>query len=317
MKLHIFQQNTNMIRRLGFTVIELMISTTIGLVLCLGFVTVLIDSSTNNRANDRTTDIQMNGRAALEALRRDVIHAGFRALTWAEPNAVSIGAITGDCANGFSANLRQGIWGANDTNPFPATCIPAANYAGGDVLVIRRTSLAPVTALAATTVYFRSSYERGELFLGSAPPTFTEVPNEDRTLEVIVYYISPYSFSAAENPRIPGLYRITLRPGPLVGNPELVAPGVDTLQVQFGRHTTDGNTIFQNANAVSASATSITTDPSEWDDVNSVRISILVRALTAELKVVNTTSYTLGDKIILPNDNFRRLAFTITAQLRN
>ena len=301
----------------GFTVVEMMISVVIGLVLCLGFAAALVDASVNTRANDRSTDIQTNGRAALEALRRDVMHAGYRLLTWAEPTVASIGTVTGDCANGFSANLRQGIWGANDSNPFSLTCILAANYAGGDVLVIRRVSLAPVTALAANTVYFRSAYERGQPFLGSAPPTFTETPNEDRTLEVIVYYICPYSFSSTESPRIPGLYRITLRPGPLIGNPELVAPGVDTLQVQFGRHTTDGNTIYQNASAVSATATSITTDPSEWDDVNSVRISILVRALTAEPGVANTTSYTLADKTIVANDNFRRLAFTTTAQLRN
>ena len=317
MKSHSRLRATSATAMQGFTVVELMISVTIGLVLCLGFAAALVDASANNRTNDRTTDIQTNGRSALDALRRDVMHAGYRSLTWAEPTAASIGAVTGDCANGFSANLRQGIWGANDSNPFSLTCILPANYAGGDVLVIRRVSLAPVTTLAATTAYFRSAYERGQPFLGSAPPTFTEVPNEDRTLQVIVYYISPYSFSAAENPKIPGLYRITLRPGPLMGNPELVAPGVDTLQVQFGRHTTDGNTIFQNADAVSATATSITTDPSEWDDVNSVRISILVRALTAEPGVVNTTSYTLGDKTFAPNDNFRRLAFTTTAQLRN
>ena len=245
------------------------------------------------------------------------MHAGYRALTWAEPTTASIGTVTGDCAAGFSANVRQGIWGANDSNPFSATCILPANYAGGDILVLRRVSLATATALGATTVYFRSAYERGQPFLGNAPPTFTEVPNEDRALEVIVYYISPYSFSALESPRIPALYRVTLRAGPLIGNPELVATGIDTLQVQFGRLTTDGKTIYQNANAVSTTATSVTTDPSEWDDVNSVRISILVRSLTPEPGVVNTNTYTLADWTSTPNDNYRRMAFTTTAQLRN
>lgn len=301
----------------GYTVVELMISMTIGLVLCVGFAAALVEASVNTRANDRTTDIQTNARSALDALRRDIIHAGFRGLTWADPTSASIGTVTSDCVAGFAANVRQGIWGANDTNPFSATCIPAANYGGGDILVIRRVSLAPVTTLSATTVYFRSAYERGQIFLGSAPPTFTETPNEDRSLEVIVYYISPYSFLATESPRIPALYRVTLRPGPLIGNPELVAAGIDTLQVQFGRLTTDGNTIYQNANAVSATATSVTTDPSEWDDVNSVRISILSRALTAEPGVTNTNSYTLGDQTITPNDTFRRMAFSTTMQLRN
>ena len=301
----------------GFGIVELMVSLAIGMFLVIGFVAAMMNASANVRSNERTSDLQVGGRNALEELRRDIFHAGYRGFTWPDPAAAGLAAVTGDCAAGFSVNLRQGIWGANDSNPFSGTCIPAANYAGGDVLVVRRAGLTRATALAANTLYLRSAYERAQVFLGSAPPAFAETPAEDRPLEVSIYYVSPYSFSSSESPRIPGLFRITLGPGPQMGVPELIAPGVETLQLQFGRLATDGTTYYQNANAVSASATSITTDPSEWDDVNAVRVWLLVRSLTPEPGNVNSTSYVLGDRTLTVNDGYRRQVFSTTVQVRN
>ena len=41
----------------------------------------------SNIINSRTTDIQTNARSALDALRRDIMHAGYRGLTWADPTS--------------------------------------------------------------------------------------------------------------------------------------------------------------------------------------------------------------------------------------
>lgn len=300
----------------GFSIVELMIALGIGMFLIAAFIVAVSTSSANGRSNERSSDLQNNGSAALQVLQRDINHAGYRALTWPDPAATGLPAVTGDCAAGFSVNLRQGIWGSNDTNPFAATCLPAANYAGGDILVLRRAGFAPATALAATRLYVRSAYERAQVFLGSTPPTFAESPVEDRALEVIVYYISPYSYSPTENPKIPALYRVTLGAGPALSVPELVAPGVEAMQLQFGRLATSGNTQYQNADALST-ATSTSTDPSEWDDVNAVRVWLLVRSFTSEPGYSNTTTYTLGDRTITANDRLRRELITATVQVRN
>ena len=311
-----FQQEPGRAAIRGYSVVELMVSLGIGMFLIAAFIVAVSTSSANVRTNERSSDLQNNATAALQVLQRDINHAGYRGLTWPDPTATGLPAVTGDCAAGFSVNLRQGIWGSNNTNPFSATCIPSANYAGGDILVIRRASLTAATSLTATRLYIRSAYERAEVFLGSTPPTFTESPTEDRPLSVIVYYISPYSYSSTENPKIPALYRITLGAGPALSAPELVAPGIEAMELQFGRLATDGTTQYQNANAVSTAATSTTTDPSEWDDINAVRVFLLVRSFTQEPGFNNTSTYTLGDRTITANDHYRRELLTTTVQVR-
>ena len=297
--------------------IELMISLAIGMFLIAGFIGAVATSSANSRSNERTSDLQSNGNAALQLLKREINHAGFRGLTWPDPTAAGLGTVSGDCAAGFSVNVRQGIWGSNNANPFTATCLPAGTYQSGDILVIRRGGLTPVTTVAANRLYVRSAYERAEVFLGATPPVFAEVPVEDRPLETLVYYINRYSYSPSENPQIPALYRIALGPGPALGAPELVAPGVEAMELQFGRFATDGTTQFRNADSVSNTASSTTTTPTEWDDVNAVRVWLLVRAFTAEPGYANTTSYTLGDRVVTANDSVRREVFTTTVQIRN
>lgn len=302
----------------GVSLVELMVALTIGLLIVMGITGVLVTGSNSRRSGDRSAELQTNGRYALEAIKRDLIHAGYRGLTWAQPTSLGVGTITNECVAGFVVNLGQPVWGANDTNPFSATCIPAANYRGGDVLVIRRVSLAPVTTLATDTIYFRSAYERGQIFKGSTAPAFlTEAPYQDFRLETVVYYISPYTNTPTESPAVPALYRVVLSPGPTMATAELVASGIDNMQVQYSRLTTDGNTRYYDAQDVSATAGSTTTDPNEWDDVNAVRVWLLARSINAEPGYTNTTTYSIGDQSVVVSDGLRRQVFSTVAQIRN
>lgn len=303
----------------GFSLVELMVALVIGLMLVFAVTGLLIGSSAGSRTNNRSTEIQNGGRDALEFLRRDLLHAGFRGMTWAEPVLDALGTVGGDCAPGMATNLRQRLWGANDGNPFAATCIPAASYGTGDVVVIRRAALAPATTLAADTLYLRSAYESGRIFKGNAPPTtgsFPWTPRQDYRLETVVYYVSPYTHSSTENPRIPALYRAALQPGPAMGTPELVASGIEDLQIQYGRLMTDGTTRYFDAASLSA-ATATTTDPSEWDEVVSVRIWLLARSATTEPGYRNTNTYALGERNVTVDDGYRRQVFSTVVQLRN
>lgn len=308
----------------GFTLIELLISITMGLVIIASLVGVLVTASSNSKTNDRTSEIQENGRYALELLKRDIRQAGFRGYNWGEPNPPSA-AITipanpgvGDCGPGFAINIRQGIWGANDTNPFSGTCIPAANYANGDVLVIRHVANAPTPAASApapgsSTLSFYSTYSTGVVFQGTnglngvlSDPYFA--------MQVYVYYISPYTNSPAESPQIPALYRVALQPdGSML--PELVVSGIEKFQVQYGRTTTDLNTQYYNADQING--TSINTTPSDWDSVSTVRIWVLARNSKVEPGYTNTATYVMGDQSYTVNDGYRRQLFSTVIQRRN
>jgi len=317
-------------RQRGFTLIEMLISITIGLGILAGLVGVLASNASSSRSNDRTSELMTNGRYALNSIKHELREAGFRGYTWAEPlGAAALGAFGNEClevgaaAGSFISNIRQGVWGSNNANPYAANCIPAANYAATtDVMVVRRLAATPTATatLVANSLYFHTTYDRGQMFRGVVPPTFTgAAPLASFVFQTYVYYIRPWTVSAAENPQIPALVRLSLVPGG-GGNPslttELVASGVERIQVQYGRLTTIPDT--QYLNVVAGASFSIdATQPTEWEEVNAVRIWLLARNATTEPGYTNTTTYAMGDQPFTPNDGFRRQLFTSVVQLRN
>ena len=297
----------------GFTLVELMVASALALLTVVIVGNLYVSTSNGERTNSSASDISSSGRYALDTLRRDLMQAGFQGMSWAPPATptTTIPAVAGDCSAGFAINLGQAVWGSNDSNPLTA-CIPAANYSTGDILVVRRLSATAATALNATTLYLRSAYERAEVFLGSAPPAlFTQIPRFDYPLQTTVYYVSPFSNSSTESPKVPGLHRLVLGAGPALTD-ELVASNVENMQIQYGRTLTDLTTHFYNADGISSTAT-----PSEWNDVTVVRIWLLLRATATELRYQDTSSYVLGDQTITVNDGFRREVFSAVVELRN
>lgn len=324
-------------RESGFSLIELMISVTIGLGILAGLIGVLATNSSNSRTNDRTSELMTNGRYALNSMKYELRQAGFRGYTWytdfatpATPGA--LGAVTNECleagatAGQFVANMRQGIWGADNSNPFPgaSNCIPAGSYAAGnDVLVVRRVAATPTVNadLSANGVYFRSTYERGQMFRGTTVPNWAgpPAPLASFQMQAYVYFVSPFTVSATESPLIPALRRVSLNPG-VAADPamtsELVASGIEHMQVQYGELTTASATQYFDTLVGS----SFTPGFTRWENVNSVRIWILARNATPEPGYSNTNVYVMGNQTYdfsAAPDNFRRQLFTTVVQLRN
>ena len=310
----------------GFTLIEMMIAITIGLGILAGLVGVLAANSSNSRSNDRTSELMTNGRYALNSMKQELRQAGFRAYTWAEPSTPGALALINECletgaaAGSFVANIRQGIWGANNVNPFSASCIPAASYAdGNDLLVVRRLAVIPAATLSSNTVYFQSSYERGQIFQGTTAPTFSGSPTPlaSFAVQIYVYYISPFTVSSTESPLVPALYRVSLQSDGSMDR-ELVASGIEHLQIQYGKLSTTVPATTQFLDTLAGS--SFNSAATDWDTVNAVRIWLLARNETAEPGYSNTNSYVMGDQTYdfsgAP-DGFRRQLFTTVVQLRN
>lgn len=319
----------------GFSLIELMISITIGLGILAGLIGVLATNSNNSRTNDRTSELMTNGRYALNSMKYELRQAGFRGYTWyadfATPaTPAAMGQIVNECletgaaAGQFVANMRQGIWGADNINPFSASCIPDASYAAGnDVLVVRRATATAVADadLGANGVYFRSTYERGQMFRGSTPPAWSgpPVPLASFQMSTYVYFVSPFTVSAAERPLVPALRRISLNPGgatnPVMAS-ELVASGIEHMQVQYGVLTTAPATQYLD----SVSGASFASGFTDWESVRSVRIWILARNANPEPGYSNTNVYVMGNQTYdfsAAPDNYRRQLFTTVVQLRN
>jgi type IV pilus assembly protein PilW len=298
----------------GFSLVELMVALVLGLMIVAAMLANLDVTATSNRANARVSEFQTNGRFAADFLRREIQHSGFAGISWT--NLTDLGAtgtVDYGCGAGFAANIQQPIWGANDSNPFSGSCIPAANYARGDILVLRRAGLDSIptsTALSATTLYFRSEYLQGSVFLGPTRPTNLQTPVADYLLETDVYYISPWTNSSSESPKIPALYRMTLGTGPAM-SAQLVASNIENMQVQYGVNTAAG-TRFYDASTVPSSL---------WTSVVAIRLWLLARSTTTEPGNSNATAYTMGDqtypdRTATATDGYQRQVFPLIVQIR-
>lgn len=315
----------------GFSLVEMMISATIGLMIVAALIGVLTSNAASTKTNDRSSELQSNGRYALDHLKREIHHAGYKGYSWAESNTptTAITPITSECLTAgavdgsFVTNIRQGIWGANDSNPYAANCL-ANGYLRGDVLTIRHvdnTALSPGANTVNGTFYLRSSYAVSEIFKGSGAATLTgaptlagsPTPQADFQLHEYVYYIGNDDIDAT----IPALRRRNLTGTEMVD--EMVVSGIEQMQVQYGRLDTALNTQYFDAGGISGTSTDTpaTLTSYAWDEVNSARIWILTRTARAENGYQNTNSYVMGDQTYTVNDGFRRQLFTAVVQLRN
>jgi len=62
----------------GFSLVEMMISIAIGLLIVAALIGVLTSNSRSSKTNDRSTELQSNGRYALDHLKRGIRQAGYR-----------------------------------------------------------------------------------------------------------------------------------------------------------------------------------------------------------------------------------------------
>jgi type IV pilus assembly protein PilW len=332
--------------------IELMVSIVIGLLIITALLAIYVNSNSASKSSQNTSELVNNGRYAMDLIKSDLRQAGFKGYTWAPPDPLDkalstvITPISNEClqnntaaAGSFVANIWQGVWGADDTNPFSAggNCLTA--YARGDILVVRRVSPSPVSALAPGTFYFRSNYASGEVFRG-APITAcdtTQFPSSnypspynkypcitgkagvdlrDFSLVINVYYIRSYSVSASENPLVPALVRVYLRSDGSMAS-EMVASGIENLQVQYGRTLSDLTTRFDNASSLTGTSYLTATSNQDWADVNSVRVWLLSRNASKEQGFSGSVTYSMGNATVTAADGYRRQVFNSIVELRN
>jgi type IV pilus assembly protein PilW len=167
----------------GFSLVELMVAMTIGLVLIAGITALTVNSRQTHRAVNETGQQLENGRYAMDILKEDLHHAGFfgefvpcppNQCRWPIAGTANVvipaalpdpcddkpATILGSLANGFVLPVT----GYNNPAASPLGCI--ANFASGtDILVIRRADT-NLTALASLTdtatlgnVYLQTGYD--------------------------------------------------------------------------------------------------------------------------------------------------------------
>lgn len=225
----------------GLSLIELMISITIGLIILTAMSTLFINQSKTRTELDKSNRMIDNGRYAMELLADEVRLAGY----WGEfipPNPSTCSA------------FPVPIWGvdtdlASSIPSSPYAEIPTASLkAGGDMLTIRRASTATPTAQTAAVAgvqYLQASvcqYDVLNYKISTTPADFTlrkknctttsTTPYADlRRMVENVYFISPHNVSGDG---IPTLKRLETDPasGARVLTP--LVEGIEYMQIEYG-----------------------------------------------------------------------------------
>lgn len=208
-------------RQRGFSLIELMIAITIGLIILSGMSALFVTSSNSTRELVKSAQQLENGRFAIETLRQDLMLAGyygrFSALAAAPaalPDPCAVGSVGAAGSTLYDA-LPLGVQIIDSTGTRPS-CIPSADYlAGTDIIVVRRASTQVVSAGTAVTsgeIYIQSNPATAEIQTGNgatmttatranggAASTAPSLLKKDgtaapiRKYNVSIYYIAPCS----------------------------------------------------------------------------------------------------------------------------
>lgn len=332
----------------GFTLVELMIAVTLGMLVLVGLVSAFVNSSRTRDEIERTSQQIENGRYAMQVLTADLRLAGY----WAELNVNAAGlgtpaskpdacatAVT-DLTNALPLQMQGYDLGANA----PA-CLSDVKP-NTDIVVVRRAStcLRGATDCATQTgaAYFQASLCNNATELGTTPAlgnwfkVSTDTTTLDRhrkdctTLADMRQYVTRIYFIAnndAAGDGIPTLKRAELGAGAF--SIVSVAPGIDNLQLEYGLdtigdgvpHALSSDPDTYNGCAGGTAACVVT----NWLNVVTVKINLLARNPTTSASYKDVKTYTLGLKAdgvtantVGPfNDQYKRHAYVAEVRLSN
>jgi type IV pilus assembly protein PilW len=124
----------------GFSLVELMIAMTLGLLVVLGVISIFVSTQQTYRANSALSDVQEGSRVAFEMLARDIRSAGLAGCISTPGNRVA-NVITG---TPWYANWNDPIIGYDDASADPALTgvspAPVANTSSLHILSTGATS---------------------------------------------------------------------------------------------------------------------------------------------------------------------------------
>lgn len=317
----------------GFTLVELMIALSLGLVLFAGVMSVFVGMRTTAAETSSYGELQENGRFAVSVLTEDLLRQNFwgdLSGTFSQSSLVATPASPGNECIGegvnnatFPQNIGpfRTLWGQTLTNktdnPLGCFSMPKGTQTmvGSDVIQFKRVIASPKVATSPDNYYLTANLTTGGIFAsGSAAPTI-----ENSRLwqyQHHVYYIR-------EEP-VGGDFVPVLMQGRLANfnmNFSPVIDGIEKIRFMYGVDT-DMAPELPGYGVVNAFISADNMTQSLWDNATgsrilAVKVFVLARSIRADNKYTNTNSYQLGDLTYTVNDNYRRLLFSSTITLYN
>ena len=325
-------------RQRGISLIEILISVTLGLVLTLGLISVFVNSKQGYRVQESRSRMQENSRFAIDYLSRVIRLADF----WGSVRGDQItvyGATTypgntagSACSNAWLVDPLTGIRGYDGGSSYPGNSFPVScfsNYvANSDVLTIRYADPDDVATTADLSV--AATQVNGRFFLrtllGKSAALFDIALSASRNSAISVLpdassapgAVVNYRFRAETyylgnfNTTTPALYYNRNLQDATEATP--LVDGIEMMQLEYGLDT-NGDLLVDRYQA----ATAITTS-NAWSQVLSVRVNLIVRGDALDGFTDSTTYSMVGGASYTPAaavQRFQRMQVIKEIQIRN
>lgn len=325
----------------GLSLIELMISITIGLLILASLSSLFINQSRSRVELDKSNRMIDNGRYALELLSGKLRLAGYydnygpvgTPTTLYSPCNTT--AITDSVTNHDILSMPvQGYNATNSTNnitspPCSLTYTAGSNLtlkSGSDILVMRRVSTAISASATNGTTYLQVSMCQTDTAVppnnyqiitapAVAPASFSNLHKKDcvatadlRQFMVLTYFVSPNNnITAGVGDGIPTLKQIDQ-----FGNVTPLVEGIEFMQIDYGIDDSGDGAADRYTDC---SACTIT----DWSNTVSVKINLVARNQEGSLGWDDSKTYSLGlaGTVGPLHDTFKRHAYTQTVRLVN
>lgn len=331
-------------RQLGYTLVELMVAITIGLLVTASLTTVFVNNLQNRGEVENVNQQTENGRYALQLLSDDLRVAGF--LAEYDPRVLVTPAAKPDpCATDIPtlvSALALPVQGY-DQGTSPPSCLSDLR-AGSDILVIRRASTCSVTetgcdALSTGPVFFQASacFTNGELpYVLDSDQTKLTLHKKDCATIAPIYQYRTHIYFVANNDKsgdgIPTLKRAEL--GASGNTPTFtivpLVEGIEDVQLEYGLDTSTpaaGSPAAFTADPDKKNSCSSTTTPTctaYWANSVAAKIHVLARSPVPTANFSTDKTYYLGlqadgtSAIDGPyTDAYRRHVYESTVRINN
>jgi type IV pilus assembly protein PilW len=326
----------------GFSLVELMVAVTIGLLLMAGLTGVFVNSNQSRAEVEKANRQIENGRYAVQLLTDDLRLAGFYAEF--DPSVLSAPAsLPNPCASSISdlkSALPLHVQGY-DNGTGSATCLSDVRT-GTDMLVVRHVSSCVAgsmdcDALTAGIPYFQASLCANATELGSSSNSDffaldTDTANLTRhkrnctTVADMRRYRTHIYFIANNDNSSDGIP--TLKRAELGASGFSIVPlveGIENLQIEYGLDTdNNGTPDVYTADPNSYNACSAATCVTNWQNVVSVKLHLLARNTEQSSGYSDNKTYTLGlnndgtaNSVGPFNDRIKRHAYEAVVRLTN
>jgi type IV pilus assembly protein PilW len=323
----------------GISLIELMVSITLGLLVLSGVLTAFFNTSSARNEVERTSRQIENGRYAVDLITTDLRLAGF----FGEFNAGQAAAPAALPANPCSLNVADwnswlplhvtGYDAAGFTSP---NCTLANHKAGSDVVVIRRArtcaaGVAGCQSAAAGMPYVQASLCANEVTphrLGREGATTFDLKKKDcttlaekRQYLTRIYYLSTDNGDGAV---VPTLMRLELTGAGWIAVP--LVEGIEQFNIEYGIDSNGDGTpdvYAANPSDYPKGACAGSCPVSNWMNVVTARFHVLARNLDPSPGYVDGKTYELGRDedgntiTVTPGGPYRRHVYSALVRITN